>query len=191
MPLRDTRGKTKMPLNSRTKGKVGERELRDKIREHGFDAFRGQQYCGLRGNGDVVSPELPVHCAAATSSRHNRMEPPNSLTRWTTLMNICQTDETMTRVVHWRKFQDEASSAKRTTVIRSLRRQHLWSVSEIAATLGLSRRIVFVKLRGIASSTTGLLATPTSPTTPAASTQSRLSLKPSMKTKGARLIQSP
>jgi Holliday junction resolvase len=61
MPLRDTRGKTKMPLNSRTKGKVGERELRDKIREHGFDAFRGQQYCGLRGNGDVVSPELPVH----------------------------------------------------------------------------------------------------------------------------------
>lgn len=48
-------------LNSRTKGKVGERELRDKIREHGFHAYRGQQYCGLRGNADVVSPELPFH----------------------------------------------------------------------------------------------------------------------------------
>lgn len=47
-------------MNSRAKGCRGEREFRDVLREHGYcKAHRGQQYSGLRGNADVVCPELP------------------------------------------------------------------------------------------------------------------------------------
>jgi len=46
-------------MNSREKGKVGERAWRDWLREQGYlKAYRGAQYCGLRGNADVVCPEL-------------------------------------------------------------------------------------------------------------------------------------
>ena len=48
-------------MNSRNKGKVGERAWRDFLLEQGYlKAHRGQQYCGLRGNADVVCPELPL-----------------------------------------------------------------------------------------------------------------------------------
>lgn len=40
--------------NSRQKGARGERELASKLREHGFDARRGQQYSGANGDADVV-----------------------------------------------------------------------------------------------------------------------------------------
>lgn len=33
-------------MNSRQKGKVGEREFASLLREHGFDARRGQQFSG-------------------------------------------------------------------------------------------------------------------------------------------------
>jgi hypothetical protein len=47
-------------VNSREKGKVGERAWRDWLREQGYlKAYRGAQYCGLRGNADVVCPETP------------------------------------------------------------------------------------------------------------------------------------
>src|SRR6266550_2660248 len=47
-------------INSREKGKAGERAWRDWLREQGYlKAYRGAQYCGLRGNADVVCPELP------------------------------------------------------------------------------------------------------------------------------------
>lgn len=36
------------------KGKRGERELAKKLREYGYDCRRGQQYCGIDGNADVV-----------------------------------------------------------------------------------------------------------------------------------------
>lgn len=42
-------------MNSRTKGKVGEREFAEWLRAHGFaNARRGQQYCGADGSADVV-----------------------------------------------------------------------------------------------------------------------------------------
>lgn len=44
-----------MPINSRAKGAKGEREWRDKLREHGFTARRGQQYSGSPDSPDVVS----------------------------------------------------------------------------------------------------------------------------------------
>ena len=39
---------------SRDKGKNGEREIAHILQEHGYDAHRGQQYCGANGDADVV-----------------------------------------------------------------------------------------------------------------------------------------
>ena len=39
---------------SRNKGKVGEREVANILKERGYDAHRGQQYCGANGDADVV-----------------------------------------------------------------------------------------------------------------------------------------
>jgi hypothetical protein len=48
-------------MNSRNKGKVGERAWRDWLREQGYlKAYRGAQFCGLRSNADVVCPETPL-----------------------------------------------------------------------------------------------------------------------------------
>lgn len=45
-------------MNSRNKGKVGEREFAALLREQGFDARRGQQFSGGAESPDVVSEEL-------------------------------------------------------------------------------------------------------------------------------------
>lgn len=48
---------------SREKGKRGERELASKLREHGFDCRRGQQFCGANGDADVVGlPGIHIEC---------------------------------------------------------------------------------------------------------------------------------
>lgn len=41
-------------VNSRAKGAAGERELAKLLRAEGFDARRGQQFCGANGDADVV-----------------------------------------------------------------------------------------------------------------------------------------
>jgi hypothetical protein len=45
-------------MNSRRKGKVGEREFASLLREHGFDARRGQQFSGGPESPDVVCDAL-------------------------------------------------------------------------------------------------------------------------------------
>ena len=45
-------------MNSRNKGKVGEREFAELLRAHGFDARRGQQFAGGTDSPDVVSTAL-------------------------------------------------------------------------------------------------------------------------------------
>ena len=45
-------------MNSRNKGKVGEREFASLLRENGFDARRGQQFAGGSESPDVVSDAL-------------------------------------------------------------------------------------------------------------------------------------
>ena len=45
-------------MNSRDKGKRGEREFAALLREHGFDAKRGQQFSGGADSPDVVSEAL-------------------------------------------------------------------------------------------------------------------------------------
>lgn len=50
-------------MNSRQKGARGERELAGILREHGFDSRRGQQYCGLNGDADVIGlPGIHIEC---------------------------------------------------------------------------------------------------------------------------------
>ena len=52
-----------MPINSREKGKTGERELANKLKEYGYDCRRGQQYCGANGDADVVGLDgIHIEC---------------------------------------------------------------------------------------------------------------------------------
>lgn len=50
-----------MPINSRAKGAAGERELAQYLRDHGFEARRGQQFHGGPGSPDVVTDLKDVH----------------------------------------------------------------------------------------------------------------------------------
>mgnify|MGYP003335330235 CR=1 FL=1 len=49
-----------MSKSSKTKGKVGEREFAQFLRNHGIEARRGAQYSGSPDSPDVVS-SLPYH----------------------------------------------------------------------------------------------------------------------------------
>ena len=41
-------------MNSRNKGKIGEREAANLLKGYGYDARRSQQYAGINGDADVV-----------------------------------------------------------------------------------------------------------------------------------------
>lgn len=48
---------------SREKGKRGEDELAVRLNEYGYDTKRGQQFCGLNGNTDVIGLEgIHIEC---------------------------------------------------------------------------------------------------------------------------------
>lgn len=50
-------------MNSREKGKRGERELAKVLRGYGYDCRRGQQYSGASGDADVVGlPGIHIEC---------------------------------------------------------------------------------------------------------------------------------
>ena len=63
-----------MSVNSKQKGARFERTLASKFREYGYaDARRGQQYCGLNGDADVVG--LPyIHVEAKHQERMSLYE---------------------------------------------------------------------------------------------------------------------
>jgi Holliday junction resolvase len=46
-------------MNSREKGKRGERQWRDELRANGYAARRGQQFCGSPESPDVICDALP------------------------------------------------------------------------------------------------------------------------------------
>ena len=49
--------------NSRQKGAAGERELAGRLRDYGYAARRGQQFCGANGDADVVGlPGIHIEC---------------------------------------------------------------------------------------------------------------------------------
>lgn len=45
-------------MDSREKGKRGERQWRDELRANGYAARRGQQFCGSPDSPDVVCDQL-------------------------------------------------------------------------------------------------------------------------------------
>ncbi len=50
-------------INSRAKGSAAEREVAKILREYGFEARRGQQFCGANGDADVVGlPGYHIEC---------------------------------------------------------------------------------------------------------------------------------
>lgn len=50
-------------MNSRNKGAEGERELARILKDYGYPARRGQQYCGANGDADVVGlPGIHIEC---------------------------------------------------------------------------------------------------------------------------------
>ena len=54
-----------MPINSRRKGAEGERELAKVLQDYGYtEAKRGQQFCGVNGNADVIDalPNIHIEC---------------------------------------------------------------------------------------------------------------------------------
>jgi Holliday junction resolvase len=54
--------------NSRNKGKTGELEVANLLKEHGYNTRRGQQYSGLAGDADVVG--LPnIHIEVKRTER--------------------------------------------------------------------------------------------------------------------------
>ena len=55
-----------MAINSRQKGKRGELELANILKDYGYMARRGQQYCGSNGDADVVGLwGLHIECKRA------------------------------------------------------------------------------------------------------------------------------
>ena len=60
----------KEKMNSKQKGAKGERELAKLLQSHGYDARRGQQYCGIAGDADVVGVDgLHIECKRAEQVR--------------------------------------------------------------------------------------------------------------------------
>jgi hypothetical protein len=59
-------------MNSREKGKRGERQWRDELRAQGYAARRGQQFSGSPESPDVVSDDLPwIHFEVKAVERLN------------------------------------------------------------------------------------------------------------------------
>lgn len=57
-------------MNSKQKGKRGERELAKLLQTYGYDTRRGQQYCGIEGDADVVGIDgLHIECKRAEQVR--------------------------------------------------------------------------------------------------------------------------
>lgn len=57
-------------IDSRDKGKRFERKLAGMLRNYGYNARRGQQYCGANGDADVIG--LPgIHIEAKAVERLN------------------------------------------------------------------------------------------------------------------------
>jgi len=52
-------------INSRAKGKRAELAFAKVCRAHGYEARRGQQYCGVNGDADVIGlPGIHIECKA-------------------------------------------------------------------------------------------------------------------------------
>ncbi|MEE8372696.1 MAG: hypothetical protein V3R87_03050 [Dehalococcoidia bacterium] len=69
-----TKRKQKRKAHSGNKGKQAEREVRDLIRKHGFEARRGQQFSGGNGDPDVVHNMEGIHVEVKRREQLNLWE---------------------------------------------------------------------------------------------------------------------
>lgn len=63
-----------MAINSKQKGKRGELEWRDMLRQYGHEARRGQQFSGSPDSPDVVCETLPYHFEVKRTQKINVYE---------------------------------------------------------------------------------------------------------------------
>ena len=62
-----------MAVNSRQKGAAFERKVANILKQYGYDCRRGQQYCGVNGDADVIGLE-GIHIEAKAVERLNIYE---------------------------------------------------------------------------------------------------------------------
>ena len=102
------------PMNSREKGKRGERQWRDELRANGFDARRGQQFCGSPDSPDVVCSALPwIHFEVKAVEKLNMWEAMNQA------RNEC--GQAVPIVAHKRNFRPWLVTMDAETFFRFLR----------------------------------------------------------------------
>lgn len=66
----DEDAKESQTMNSKQKGKRGELEIAHILRDRGYEARRGEQYCGANGDADVIG--LPgIHIEVKRVERLN------------------------------------------------------------------------------------------------------------------------
>ena len=111
-------------INSNRKGRNGERELARLLRGYGYDARRGQQYCGATGDADVVglpgvhievkrTEKLSLYDALAQSIADAR---PGEMPIVVHRRNDCQW-VVIQPLEDWMKIFRECEAANRQTVI--------------------------------------------------------------------------
>lgn len=113
-----------MGKREREKGKRGERELARLLRGYGYDARRGQQYCGTAGDADVVglpgvhievkrTEKLSLYDALAQSIADAR---PGEMPIVVHRRNDCQW-VVIQPLEDWMKIFRECEAANRQTVV--------------------------------------------------------------------------
>ena len=60
-----------MPIHSKNKGSAFERYTSQELKKFGYDAYRSQQYCGAKGDADVIAPSFPFHIECKRIERLN------------------------------------------------------------------------------------------------------------------------
>ncbi len=81
-------------MNSRNKGKAGEREAAQFLRDHGFEARRGQQFSGGDDSPDIIHNVPGVHFEV---KRREQMNP------WDALEQATDDANESLPVVLWRR----------------------------------------------------------------------------------------
>lgn len=112
-------------MNSREKGKRGERQWRDELRANGYAARRGQQFCGSPDSPDVVCDSLPwVHFEVKAVERLNIEEAMEQARRDAGKAEIEKAGNRETKipiVAHRRKFRAWLVTMEAETFFRFLR----------------------------------------------------------------------
>lgn len=64
------KSKTQIGKASKNKGKVGEREVANILKDAGYDTRRGEQFCGASGDADVIGlPGIHIEVKRVESFR--------------------------------------------------------------------------------------------------------------------------